>query len=393
MVVKESRQIEVRMTDEKKFSRGLEGVIAAESNIGGIRENEGIYHYRHYNAVELNKKRSFEDVWFLMFNGHLPDKKEREEFTQGIFDDSLPMEVVEILPILARSGKNAAYLNWMRTATSALGAAYGCRPVTDADSEELQRDAMRMVIAFPVILWSLYRLSQGKQPVAPRPDLSYAQNYLYMINGEVADDSQNYAVERYLISTIDHGFNASTFTARVIASTGADIGASMVGAIGALSGPLHGGAPSRALAMLDAIGTPEKAEAWITDVVNKGERIMGFGHRVYKVEDPRSKLLREVAKGMGNPLVNLAIEVEEVATTTLAKLKPGRNLFTNVEYFGGVVMEGCGIPREMFTPTFACSRAVGWLSHILEQANDNRLFRPRSLYTGKELQPVPDNST
>ena len=379
------------MKDEVVFSRGLEGVIAAETKIGGIRADEGVYHYRNYNAVELNRKRSFEEVWFLMFRGHLPSEAELADFTNGMFALTLPEEVREVLPILARpsGSENNAYLNWMRSAISLLGAAYGCRPVTDSTPQELHRDAMKMVIAFPVILWSLYRLSQGKEPIAPRPDFSYAKNYLYMINGEEADDSRVYAIERYLISTIDHGFNASTFTARVIASTGADIGAALVGAIGALSGPLHGGAPSRALAMLDAIGTPDKAEAWITDAVSKGERIMGFGHRVYKVEDPRSKLLREVAKGMGNPLVNLAIEVEEIATATLARLKPGRNLFTNVEFFGGVVMEGCGIPRDMFTPTFACSRAVGWLSHMLEQAGDNRLFRPRSLFTGGELQPVP----
>ena len=377
------------MKNEATFSRGLEGVIAAQTLIGGIRADEGIYHYRNYNAVELNRKRSFEEVWFLMFNGHLPSQAELAEFTEGMFDFSLPAEIAEILPILARAGGDA-YLNWMRTAISLLAAAYGCRPSTDSTPEELRRDAKRMVTAFPVVLWSLYRLSQGKEPVPPRPDFSYARNYLYMINGEEADASQVYAVERYLISTIDHGFNASTFTARVIASTGADIGAALVGAIGALSGPLHGGAPSRALAMLDAIGTPDKAEAWITDAVGKGERIMGFGHRVYKVEDPRSQLLREVAKEMGNPLVDLAIQVEETATATLARLKPGRNLFTNVEFFGGVVMEGCGIPRQMFTPTFACSRSIGWLAHILEQSGDNRLFRPRSLYEGGELQPVPD---
>lgn len=379
------------MKNEANFSRGLEGVIASETKTGGIRENEGIYHYRCYDAVELNKKRSFEDVWFLMFRGHFPSDVERTRFTEGIFDITLPNEVQEVLPILARS-QDTAYLNWMRSAISILGTAYGCRPVTDALPEDMMRDAMQMVIALPVILSSLYRLSQGKKPVPPRPDFSYAQNYLYMISGKPANEKQNYAIERYLISTMDHGFNASTFTARVIASTGADIGAALVGAIGALSGPLHGGAPSRALAMLDAIKTPDRAEAWITDAIEKGERIMGFGHRVYKVEDPRSKLLKEVAKGMGNPIVDLAIEVEEIATATLARLKPGRKLFTNVEYFGGVVMEGCGIPRDMFTPTFACSRAVGWLSHILEQAGDNRLFRPRALYTGEELRPVPDQS-
>ena len=161
------------------------------------------------------------------------------------------------------------------------------------------------------------------------------------------------AVEQYLILTIDHGFNASTFTARVIASTGADLAAAVVGAVGALSGPLHGGAPSRALDMLDDIGSPDRAEAWIRDAVVRGDRIMGFGHRVYKTDDPRSVFLRGVARSLGGDLVDFAEQVERTTVDVLAELKPGRQLYTNVEFFAGVVMHTCGIPRDMFTPTFA----------------------------------------
>jgi citrate synthase len=211
-----------------------------------------------------------------------------------------------------------------------------------------------------------------------------------MLTGEEAHPNHVRAVEQYLILTIDHGFNASTFTARVIASTGADLAASIVGAIGALSGPLHGGAPSRALAMLDAIESPDRAEAWLRQAVARGDRIMGFGHRVYKTDDPRSVFLRGVARSLGGDLVDFAEEVERIAVEVLAELKPGRRLYTNVEFFAGVVMHTCGISRDMFTPTFACSRTIGWAAHVMEQAADNRLIRPAARYAGPPPpQPVP----
>ncbi|HMF03332.1 MAG TPA: citrate/2-methylcitrate synthase, partial [Acidimicrobiia bacterium] len=231
----------------------------------------------------------------------------------------------------------------------------------------------------------------GLEPVDPHPDLPYAANYLYMMLGEVPKPEYARAVEQYLISTIDHGFNASTFTARVITSTGADLGSAVVGAIGALSGPLHGGAPSRALAMLDAIGTEDKAEPWLRDAVERGDRLMGFGHRVYKTDDPRSTMLRGIAERLGGPKVDLAEAIERKGIEVLAEMKPGRQLYTNVEFYAGVVMDTCGVPREMFTPTFASSRVIGWTSHVLEQSADNRLIRPSAHYAGPPPpHPVPD---
>ena len=194
--------------------------------------------------------------------------------------------------------------------------------------------------------------------------------------------------------TIDHGFNASTFTARVITSTGADLAGAVTGGIAALSGPLHGGAPSRALDLLDAIGTPDNARPYLVDAVNRGEKIMGFGHRVYKTDDPRSLFLRGVAERIGAAKVDFAKQVEQTVVDVLAELKPGRNLYANVEFYAGVVMEHCGLPRDLFTPTFASSRVIGWCANILEQAADNRIIRPSARYVGPPPpQPVPDRLT
>lgn len=190
--------------------------------------------------------------------------------------------------------------------------------------------------------------------------------------------------------TVDHGFNSSTFTARVVASTGADAAAAVVAALGALSGPLHGGAPSRALDTLDAIGRQERAEPYVRDLLARGERIMGFGHAVYRTHDPRSMMLRDVARGLGGELVDTAVQVEQTVLRLLAELRPGRPLYTNVEYYAGVVMDGCGLPRAMFTPTFAVSRVIGWCANVAEQAAERQLIRPAARYVGAPPpQPVP----
>ena len=235
-----------------------------------------------------------------------------------------------------------------------------------------------------------YRIGQGLDPIAPRTDLGHVANYLFMVTGNEPSPAQARALEQYMILTIDHGFNASTFSARVVTSTGADLAAAVVAAIGALSGPLHGGAPSRALDMLDAIGSTDHAEEYLREAIGSGERIMGFGHRVYKTDDPRSVFLRSVSAGLGGPLVEFSEEVERITVDVLAELKPGRQLYTNVEFYAGVVMNTCGIPRTMFTPTFALGRMVGWCAHIVEQADHNRLIRPSARYVGPPApQDVP----
>ncbi|MFJ9867885.1 citrate synthase/methylcitrate synthase [Streptomyces sp. NPDC101165] len=365
--------------------RGLAGVVVTDTEIGDVRGLEGFYHYRQYSAVELARTRGFEDVWHLLVHGALPDAERRAAFTAETARlRRLPEEVRAALPAIAAASRISGPLAGLRTALSLLGAAQGFRPVYDIDADRRRADTVAVCAAVPTLLTALHRLGQGLDAVEPREDLSYAANYLYMLTGEEPDPRRARAVEQYLISTIDHGFNASTFTARVIASTGADVAACLVGAVGALSGPLHGGAPSRALDTLDAIGTPDRIDSWIRERVLAGDRIMGFGHAIYRTEDPRSRMLREIAQGFGGTRVAFAVEVERQVEAILAELKPGRELHTNVEFYAGVVMELCGLPREMFTPTFAAARVVGWSANILEQAEDSKIIRPIARYVGPE---------
>ncbi|MFI5727923.1 citrate synthase [Streptomyces cyaneofuscatus] len=371
--------------------RGLAGVVVTDTALGDVRGREGFYHYRQYSAIELAQTRSFEDVWYLMFHGELPDRAQAADFTARTASlRALPADVTEALPAIARAGAVSGPLAGLRTALSLLGASRGYRPVYDLDADRRRADALAACAAVPTILTALQRLGEGLAPVEPREDLPYAANYLYMLTGTEPEPDRVRAVEQYLISTVDHGFNASTFTARVVASTGADLAACLVAAVGALSGPLHGGAPSRALDTLDAIGTPDRIDGWIREQVLSGRRIMGFGHPVYRTEDPRSRMLKSIAQGFGGPLVDFAVEVERQVEAILAELKPGRELHTNVEFYAGVVMELCGLPRAMFTPTFAAARVIGWSANILEQAEDSKIIRPAARYIGTPPpQPVP----
>ncbi|MFD5583198.1 citrate synthase/methylcitrate synthase [Streptomyces sp. NPDC058733] len=365
--------------------RGLAGVVVTDTEIGDVRGLEGFYHYRQYSAVDLARTRSFEDVWHLLIFGELPDAERGVAFAARTAAlRRLPDGVRAALPAIAAAGSASGPLAGMRTALSLLGAAQGFRPVYDIDADRRRQDTLVAAAAVPTLLTALHRLGRGLEPVEPREDLSYAANYLYMLTGTEPDPERARAIEQYLISTIDHGFNASTFTGRVIASTGADVAACLVGAVGALSGPLHGGAPSRALDTLDAIGSPDRIDTWIRERVLSGERIMGFGHAIYRTEDPRSRMLREIAQSFGGPRVDFAVEVERRVEAILAELKPGRELHTNVEFYAGVVMELCGLPREMFTPTFAAARVVGWSANLLEQAEDKKIIRPVARYVGPQ---------
>jgi citrate synthase len=369
---------------------GLAGVVAAETAIGDVRGLQGFYHYRQYSAIELATRKTFEQVWHLMIMGTLPNAAELESFTARVrAARRLPSPVQDQLPVIAAHTPSDDPLAGLRTALAMTCAELGSTPLYDQDQQQRLDAAITVAAVTPVLLATIHRLNAGLPPIEPRDDLDHAADYYWMLTGREPDQQQWQAINAYLISTIDHGFNASTFTARVIASTGADVGACVLGALGALSGPLHGGAPSRALDTLDAIGTPDRIEPWVREAVSSGQRIMGFGHPIYRTEDPRSAMLKEIARGFGGDRVDFAITVEEQILATLEELKPGRGLRTNVEYYAGLVMELCDIPRSMFTPTFAAARTVGWTAHILEQAADSKIIRPSSRYVGPPPpQPV-----
>jgi len=362
---------------------GLNGVAVADTSIGTVHGDEGFYHYREYDATELARVAGFEDAWYLLDHGVLPSADQRERFRADLAARRVvPEPLLPLIDVVAGTGVTP--LAQLRTVLSASADALGLAPMLDLTERERREQAIRLAAAVPAILARLHRARLRLEPVDPDPALGHAAAYLYEVTGSRPAASGARALEQYLMLTIDHGFNASTFTGRVVASTGADIADVACAAIGALAGPLHGGAPSRALDALDAIGTPDRAADWVRREVAAGRRIMGFGHAVYRAPDPRSRLLREVALGLGGELVDRAVAIETEILATLHELKPGRPLPSNVEFYAGVIMETVGLPREMFTPTFAVSRTVGWVTHALEQAAAGKLIRPAARYVGPE---------
>ena len=362
---------------------GLEGVVAAETAIGDVRGDEGFYHYRGHAAPALATSHGFEAVWHLLHHGTLPDAPALAAFrTDTAARRAVPAAVLAALPVIAATGAPMAAL---RTALSLAGQAD--RAWLDTTPEDRRARALQIVAQAPVLAAALWRLRTGAAPVPADPALGFAANYLTMVTGTTPPPDAVTAVERYLILTIDHGFNASTFTARVVASTGADLTAATVAGLAALSGPLHGGAPSRVLDMLREIGTPDRARPWVEARLAGGQRIMGFGHRIYRTDDPRSVVLKATARAMGGPMVALAEHVEALVLEILDSTYPERRLRTNVEFYAGVVLEQAGLPPELFPVTFALSRLVGWMAHVLEQTEHNRLIRPASRYV--EAGPAP----
>ena len=376
--------IEANDTDESLVAPpGLAGVTVADTELGAVDGQRGIYHYRGRDAVGLARERTIEEAWYLLLYGELPDLEATRAFAGRVRDAAdLPAATAELLPGIVAASPKGAPLADLRTAVSALAAELGVQASLDLDTDTLTDQLIRLVAPQPAIVASLWRLRNGEQLVGSDPDLGAAGRYLQLLTGERPRPEIVRALERYLVATMDHGFNASTFAARVVTSTGADAGAALVAGIGGLSGPLHGGAPARALDMLDDIGQPERARDWARAAVERGERIMGFGHRMYKTRDPRAVFLKETAVELGGPRVELALAVEDAVVGVLAEAKPGRDLYANVEFYAAVVLDACGLPRELFTPTFALSRAMGWAAHIREQHERGRLYRPTARYIG-----------
>ncbi|AJT42185.1 citrate/2-methylcitrate synthase [Psychromicrobium lacuslunae] len=378
--------------------RGLSNVVVTETMLSDVNGQQGFYHYRQYSAIELAKYKSVEEVWHLLLFGELPGAEQLTEFRRRIARQAtLSPELIDLLALLAKPRSAASpaeaefdVLAGLRTALAFEGSRAGLAPLYDLSREERIESLISLAAKVTGIVAALHRLHRGQQPLSAQPALSYVENYLYLLSGERPEPAHTAALSNYLVAAIDHGFNASTFTARVIASTGADAASCLVGALGSLSGPLHGGAPSRALDTLDAIGSIENIDPWITEQVLAGKRIMGFGHPVYRTEDPRSALLKQVARSFGGPRVDFAVAVEERIPVLLEQLKPGRELHTNLEWYAAIVMEICGLERSLFSPTFAAARVLGWCANVLEQSDDSKIFRPSARYIGPSApQPLP----
>jgi citrate synthase len=367
---------------------GLEGVVATETKLSMVDGQNGVLIIAGYPIEEIANKVSIECLATLLWTGHLPSKEESE----GIQHDlsgyrALRPETLEII----KTARNAPPIDALRMACATLSLDVS-NPNDISPAGDLAL-AKRLLARFPTVIAAHSRMRSGLEPIAPRADLSLAANFLYMTFGKEPDPMAAKALETYWVTVSDHGMNASTFTARVIASTRSDMVSAVTGAVGALKGPLHGGAPGPVLDMLVDIKTASKAEAWLRKEIKEGRRIMGFGHRVYKVRDPRAEVLAKTASEMAGAhlqntkLYTLARSVEKTAIKVLEELKPGRNLKTNVEFYTALVLQSIGLQPDQFVSMFACGRVAGWSAHVMEQHVQDRLIRPQSLYVGpKDLK-------
>jgi len=360
-------------TTTKRNRGGLEGVIAATTALSKVEGTAGRLIYRGYNIHDLARTISFEEVAYLLWFGYLPNQNELVDLkVQLLAERTLHPAVLQVLRDLPSTTEP---MDALRTVTSAWGAA-------TVKGKPTREQAIALTACFPLFLAAFHRLRNDLEPLESVPELGHAANYLYLLSGQMPEERHVKALDAYLVLLADHGMNASTFTARVVASTESDIASAVVAAIGALKGPLHGGAPSKVLDMLQAIGTQDQAEPWLRNALARGDRLMGFGHRVYKTKDPRAEELRELSHLADPKEFALASRVEELALALLDEQKPGRRLYTNVEFYSAMLLASVGLPGDLFTPTFASSRVAGWTAHILEQIGNNRLIRPEAEYTG-----------
>jgi citrate synthase len=357
-------------------ARGLEGIIAAETAIGDVRGQEGVLLYRGYDINELAGKASYEEVVYLLFHGSLPTRAELERLTTALrAERELPQGVIDFI---TTAPKSAAPIDIMRTAVSMLG----CYPTVrhDLAMSERQAIAIKLIAQIGIIAAYFHRARTGR-PLPPiRKDLSEAAHFLWLLTGEEPSPEAAETLDVAYVLHAEHGFNASTFTARVVASTESDLYSAIAAAIGALKGPLHGGANEGVIHMLQEIGSLEKVDEWIAEALRHKKKIMGIGHRVYKVLDPRAPHLKAMAVKLSNQLgepkwIQMSERIAEI-------MKREKNLNANVDFYSATVYYSLGIPTDLFTPIFAIARMSGWTAHVLEQLADNRLFRPLSEYVG-----------
>ncbi len=357
---------------------GLEGVAVAETKISCIDGEKGRLIYRGELVEDVVRDRTFEDVVYLLWNERFPTKEESKAFRDTLAQHRNIPDYIKT--IIKECPKSLDCMSVMRTAISSMLVGGESWPPT-------LDQAMKILAIAPTLVAFYYHHKNGTKEILPDPKLGHVANYLYMLTGKVPEHSHERALETYLMLSADHDMNASTFTARVVTSTQSDIVSAIVAAIGALKGPLHGGAPSEVDDMLDEIGTEANVESWVRGKLERGEKIMGFGHRVYKIYDPRAAALKEIVKQFAadNRLFKLSLVLEEKAIELLNQYKPGRKLYPNLEFWAAGVFRSIDLPRELYTPTFCTSRIAGWSAQIMEQAAHNRIIRPSSIYVG----PMP----
>jgi len=357
------------------FVKGLDGIVAVQTEISAVDGPNSTLLYRGINIHELAEQASYEEVAFLLLNGHLPNRSELADFNARLVANRwLPAPLYDLLRSLPR---DSVPMEALRVAVSALS--FYDPEIEDISIEATQRKAVRLIAQLPTLCAAYQRLREGKQPIAPNPRLSHAANTLYMLGVELDPDFVQ-AINMYFILLADHGMNASTFTARVVASTQADLHSAISSAFASLKGPLHGGANEATMRMLIEIGEPERVGAYIDAMFAAKRKIMGFGHRIYKHVDPRSLHLDKWAKKLGDKVGQP--KYYEISRRVVEAVQRHRELYPNVDFYSASMLYYAGIPIDLFTPMFACARIAGWSAHVIEQYKDNVLIRPQSEYIG-----------
>jgi len=368
-----------------EFSKGLVGVVAAQTALSSVDGQNGVLTYLGINIHDLAGRAGFEEIVYLLWHGKLPEADELAAFKQDLAAArELPPDVIELLRAVP---KEAVPMAVLRTAVSAL--AFSDPEVEDISIEATRRKGVRLTAQIPTIVAAFGRLRRDLEPVAPRADLGHAANFLYTLNGQEADPLKARSLDLYLVLLADHSLNASTFTVRVVASTNADLHTATTAALSALKGNLHGGAAEGTMRMLLEIGSVEKVDGYVAGAFARRQKIMGIGHRIYKTGDPRTGHLLEWARkleqaeGKGGQYVDMAKEVEQ-------SVQRHRQLYPNVDFFSAPLLYYIGIPLDLFTCVFAVSRIAGWTAHVIEQYKDDTLIRPAAQYIGpKEQSYVP----
>jgi citrate synthase len=364
---------------------GLEGIVVGETVLSNVEGEVGRLTYRGYDINDLAENASYEEVVHLLLFGELPTHVQLTDLKKRLAARrALPAGVLAIMHAIPR---DAWPMDVLRTGVSAIAHFVPHRP--DGSHETSVDTAIDLIAKFPTIVAAWDRMRRRLEPIAPDPKLETAANFLYMRTGEMPIAEAEDALDTYLVLLADHSYNASTFSARVTASTGADIYCSITAAVATLAGDLHGGAPSKVMTMLEEIGLPEKAEPYVRELLGRGQKIMGMGHREYKIRDPRAAQLERMAKNLTEKSHTkwylIARALEDASDKVLQEVKPGKRIYANVEFYTAPTLSSLEIPSDEFTCMFACGRIAGWSSHVLEQFSHNRLIRPQATYVGPEV--------